>query len=814
MPIFSKSRRKRRRAGRRAGRRDTPSTDKALGPVFVKPSEKAAVKDSGVKVVVPSGPSPKTSGGGGGSGSRAVQPQIKKAVQPKVIQKIPLKQKIISKREILKRLPRKRISREVSRILEKQRRKTEIIKKAADIVSGGSLTERRLRKEQTSINKEVEDFNKQFGNGDLSEEEFKKANKKLSSIKQKQKDLEIEEKKLKESTKHKVKEFLTNKDIKLSNKQIANLKKSTKKFEKQIEERKKKGKSTKRLEQFIKANKKTLDKGSIKLIATTVPMGPAAISGVSGAFAKADKIKFVGKQITRGNKIITDIVFVQNNKRIGFAKGVTIIKGKKGFTIAAGRSGVPGLKFPSGKPTIKRLRSFISKETGITKQTKFKLKTKVDLLRKSKKAGTIEIIKDNLEGLSQIGVGRVATVRGKKFIRTIIKFPSGKLSKKPVKRVNKDTFASISAIFTKGDLSKIIGKTINVKGRKSEFIGIIRGERGVSGLSGLSSGQKLQYQEALNKVIGAAANSLKKVSKFKGISKSKQLALVSEIIVKAKITPKKITPKIMMEKLKIAKPKHKIATTKNIAVAKNIVRSKINSIQKSILSAKSLVKGRVKLQVKQKVNQQIKQAQKEVQKLKQVQKQIQKLKSKTITKQQLKTLGVTKVGIPTIPRIPRIQRIIIPKRKKKKIIKTVIKKKKEQAYGVKARPVKKRKSQKKPKLVKVNKVPLKESRAKDIRNFITDTSLSASAKIVKVKGKPRKTKLKVPKGYAKKTNFKFRKHKIVKGKKVKLTKGKVIEKRNRRLDTKQEKQKIGLRRRIKQISKPVKKKKTKRRSKR
>ena len=117
-----------------------------------------------------------------------------------------------------------------------------------------------------------------------------------------------------------------------------------------------------------------------------------------------------------------------------------------------------------------------------------------------------------------------------------------------------------------------------------------------------------------------------------------------------------------------------------------------------------------------------------------------------------------------------------------------------QAYNTLAKPIKKRK------LRKVNKVPLKKSDARDLRNYITDTSLSRTATIKPSKGKPRKSKLRVPKGYAGKTAKKFRRYRIVKGKRKLLPKGKVIERTKRLLDTRGERKQISLARRIKQIT--------------
>ncbi len=139
------------------------------------------------------------------------------------------------------------------------------------------------------------------------------------------------------------------------------------------------------------------------------------------------------------------------------------------------------------------------------------------------------------------------------------------------------------------------------------------------------------------------------------------------------------------------------------------------------------------------------------------------------------------------------------KRKKRKLKK---KKAKKQSFDVFAKPVKKLFGKRPRKLIKINKVPLTKTRAKDLRNFITDTSLARTSKIKPTRGKPKRPKLKIPRGFAKRTSKKFRRFRIIKGKRRLLPRGKVIEKRRNLLDTRQEKRKIGLRRRITQITKP------------
>ncbi len=150
-----------------------------------------------------------------------------------------------------------------------------------------------------------------------------------------------------------------------------------------------------------------------------------------------------------------------------------------------------------------------------------------------------------------------------------------------------------------------------------------------------------------------------------------------------------------------------------------------------------------------------------------------------------------------------------PKRRKKPIIVPRLKlrkkrlkiKKKIRGHNVFAKPIKTLRGKKAKRLIKVNKVPLTKRRAKDLRNYVVDTSLSRTAKIKPTTKKARSPKLSVPSGYAKRTRGKFRRHRIKKGKRIPLKKGKVIELSKNLLDTIQEKNKITLRRRIKQITK-------------
>ncbi len=426
---------------------------------------------------------------------------------------------------------------------------------------------------------------------------------------------------------------------------------------------------------------------------------------------------------------------------------------------------------------------------------------------------------ENLNALEQRGVGQIATFKGKKFLSTRIKFPSRKIVKKK-KKVSLEDFASITAVIPLKDLSVIVGKTITKEKNKSIFIGLIRGEKG-KGIQSLSSFEKQQFQKALSNVLSSAASAIAKDQKSGAVVKAIKIATTSTLIKAPSILKPELAKATVIKSL--TKPTVIQVKQKIKIIDKTILKSKAvsNRTQKQISTSKTKQEqltsqiSQTKNKQKQKQLQQQKNQQKTKQTVlqKQLQKQAQKqrllTRQKQIQKQKIKSVG----RAPIIPRIIPIPRIPVIGRKKKGR-RRKRKPKKIQAYNTFARPLKRTKKSKRPKLVKVNKVPLRKGKAEDLRNYILDTSLARTGRIKPTKGKPKRSKVRIPTGYAAKTKIKFRTHRIVKGKRKPLPKGKVIERRKRLLDTPQEKRKISLRRRMKQITpKPkVSRKKSKRKS--
>ena len=223
---------------------------------------------------------------------------------------------------------------------------------------------------------------------------------------------------------------------------------------------------------------------------------------------------------------------------------------------------------------------------------------------------------------------------------------------------------------------------------------------------------------------------------------------------------------------------------------KSIQKQLANATQKSLSSLLALSLFRQAQISKQGISpiSKIKQAQKL--RIKQAQAQAQKIKPR------IKQPQKAKQKIKTRLRLRRKIPVVIKFKKKLRLPKKKIKA--QQLYNTFARPIKKRRGQSRPKLLKVNKVPLTKIQAKRLGSTIVDSTLSRTFKIKKVgKAKPKKAKLKT-RSFQK---HKFRRHRIVKGKRKRL-KNIFIEKKGRFLiDTVGEKRGLTLRRGLKQLEK-------------
>jgi len=500
-------------------------------------------------------------------------------------------------------------------------------------------------------------------------------------------------------------------------------------------------------------------------------MGRAALltKGLSkvGKLSGTVTMKFIGTQKIKGKKLITNIAFESGGKRIGIAKGVTRTKGKNSISTVIGRSGIRGVKFPTGKIKLGRKTVFFGKEISKAKPTTFLTEEKIKLALKGTK---LIKIKKNIKGLKQLGIGKVYQIKGDTFVR------AGKLKT----GIKKDDFVSISAIFTKKDLSRIIGRTITAKGDKVKFIGMIKGIKSTPKFT--TNIQKFQYTKALQKVVSVAAAAASQGKKAVGLSKLAQLAVSAGAIqnIIAKKTPSKlkqrITTKLKQKIIPIQETKLK-PLQKQITTQINIIKEKTRQLNKQISQTK--LKPLKKLLEKQKVGL--------FQKLTSLQLQGVKLSAR---------FGIVKPII-KITKFPLVPPPLISKRKKKK---RRVRRRPKKKIGYK--PFVKSKG----KFRSVNKKPLSKTRAKDRGSFVTDRTVSATFKI---KGVGRKKKLgnlpKKQRGYFSRTRRKFKGYKIVKKKRVQL-KNKFIERRKARIDTRGEKRGLTVARLLKQERKSIKRK--------
>ena len=658
------------------------------------------------------------------------------------------------------------------------------IGKFFDVVSGGTLTERELRRERDKLYADYEKFNNRYGGKELSENIFNIAKREEARLEAEIKRIEKNEEELRNSTKRWIGNYIWRAGAltggrDLSDPQVISdfLKMEEKNLEGINKKLKDGGMSKTKTNLYLKlqeSSSKTISDlraGNPPriLMGEPPPLIPAGVFRIP----KNVKVSFIGTQKMKGNKIITDVIFKVGGKRVGIARGVTIVRGRGGVSVVFGKSGVVGVGFPLGKFKIGRVQKFVGVEKAISKPAIFKILKTIKISGKS-----INVIRRNLQGFKQAGIGRVITKAGKRV------FKMGS------KSVQVDDFASISAILSKKDLSLIVGKAITFKDSKIKFIGLIKGLSG-DGKFVLTNIQRAQYKVALQKVLSAVASAQAKSKTISGLTTAQRLGASVSIIKSTTRTGK--APTITQ----ITEPKAKVVSTLSSpqrSKAKTKVKQKVTQLSKESQKTKQRLRQLAKQKPKTKT----------AQKTLQQQRQRLRLRLKTLTKQKQKLvrIKITPTFIPT-PSQLRFFGIAFPKRKKK-VIKLKSKKKKARSYDVYARPVKK-KGKKKPKLIKVTKRPIKKKRAKDLRNYLVDTSLSRTGRIKPSSKKPSKRKLKAPSGYAKKTKKKFRKYKIRKGKRKPLRKGKVIERKRYIQDTLQEKQKLTLKRRIAQLKKQARK---------
>ena len=696
----------------------------------------------------------------------------------------------------------------------------------ADIVSGGFFTEKKINTDQSELNNRIIKFNDKYNGAELSENQYNKAQAEQKFIETQQTQINRRIDNLVASKKNNVRNFyqslsiqkdprLTiqqqqdvvkarNENIKIQNQikknqpTINNKTNQVKIKNKEIIALQTKNNKTD-LEEIklfkLKNEINTLQTGIArlkfelppKILAGTMPiiLASAIPSGIS-------QVRFIGAQkVGKGGKIITDLVFKTNKGIMGVARGAsTTVKGNI-VSIVGGRFGRVTANLLKGGRKFTKIKSFVGLEKGIVKGTKFtldKLKIISKFIQNSKKSGLLRVIKTNIQGLQQAGVGRIATIKGHKFFRPFIRFPSGRLGTRLGRGIDLDDFASVSAILTKGDISAIIGKTITLKGRRAEFMGIIKSLSGGSSNIILSTVDKQQYSQALQKLFTSVAAAVSRAER------SGRFATKSLVLAGAAASLSRTIPTVSsIKSAKTTLVRKNVTSTKQVIIPKKVKikitaqrsRSLILQKKKTLAKQKTLQKqiNLQKTRVKQLSRSKSKLAQKQISNARQIQRQLQKQLQKQMLR--LKQIQVSKLrGTYIYPThgVPLTPKFIFPFKLPKGFSVRKLSKKQPVYYVV---------TRKRGKMVKLYAKPLTLKDSRDYLAWSVDNNLTRSAWFVPL-GKASKV-VRPPKsisGYFSKVSRKLRPYKIRYGKRRQLLNG-YIEKRKYFQDTKGERSQMG-----------------------
>lgn len=358
------------------------------------------------------------------------------------------------------------------------------------------------------------------------------------------------------------------------------------------------------------------------------------------------------------------------------------------------------------------------------------------LIPKKVKLNVIE----NLKSIGQVSQGKIKLGKSKKNIEDIF---------------------SASNIFTKDDLSLIVGKAITKSKDEIKFVGYIKNIANPQKTLGLNPKQKVVFNKALEEVMKVVGS----VTKAKQLGLSpKAIQSISSGVVRVAIKP--ISKPVLLTKVKPSEiiPKLK---TKQIQNQIGKLDSKIKQLEKQAQ--------RISQRPKQKTKQKTKQIQKIAEAVKQAQKQKSRLMLKLRPIEKLKLRIRPIIPIKTMikpPKIPIIPLVIPSGFSKKTLSKT------EPVFMVRAR--------RKGKLVNLMARPLIKKDALNYLAFKVDNELLRTAFIVPIGNSKLVVRLPIKfSGYFNKVKSKLRSFRIKEGKKRRLAFG-YIEKSKFIGDTKSE----------------------------
>jgi hypothetical protein len=386
------------------------------------------------------------------------------------------------------------------------------------------------------------------------------------------------------------------------------------------------------------------------------------------------------------------------------------------------------------------------------------------------------VIKNNVKGMQQFSTGRIKSEFQKKI----------------------PEFMSKSNIFSRDELSLIVGDTIVNKRDKIKFIGLIKGFSKLNSGGGLSTLQKLQYPKAINKIAQAIAT-----------AQAKRNTLVSKTISRVVNVPGKIrsvraktqtptrrtspTQKTLTRQVTSQKTSVKVSPTqraKVIGIQRTL--SKQKSELNSMVKQKQNIQSKLKSRLTQKTRTQLKNRLNSLSRQAQAQRSKIKLQQRMLLKQQMRSPRPTIIPPGINP--PGVGIILPPKSTftSKTLSRPV------QTFYV----VEKVRG----KFKKLYPKPLTMKDARDYATYSIDHRLSRTAFFIPL-GKAKRV-VRPPKqiaNYYSKNSKKFRPYRIRFGKKRQLVNG-FIEKRKYAFDKPKEKRTASNLRRIKRRINPSQRK--------
>lgn len=286
--------------------------------------------------------------------------------------------------------------------------------KIYDEATGKSYSLSQLSKEQSKINKEVEEYNRIYGNRKLTEQEYERAQRESRRLSSEQERINRLNDKLVATPSAQIYSFFNP-------------------FEKRL---------------TIKERQEQEAKGGAPQILTgDLPIAP------TGFLSKTiTGVRFAGTERTlSGGRTLVDIKYITSAGKTGQAISVAKQEGEIFKVATIGRSSGKSIVFPTGKIKPTNVLTYTGVERGISKQGQIA----IDVLKGKINAQRL------FEGSKQLSAGRVLTRVGRKI---------------PTKKSKLDDFISVSRAIVKDEKAIVAGKTLTIKGQKIKYAGVITKE--------------------------------------------------------------------------------------------------------------------------------------------------------------------------------------------------------------------------------------------------------------------------------------------------------------------------------------------------